>query len=139
MVRVYVLLLLVSNDSVLLLKRQNVDFGNNLFSLSGGECVYGETSANAIIREAKEELNISIKPEDLELVHTLSRNGTENNLILLFFKADKWSGEAILNEPHKHSELLWAPLNAIPDNMIPAHRQALDAIKNNIFYSEHGW
>ncbi len=139
MVKVYVVLLLILNDSVLLLKRENTGFGDGLYSFSGGGCEQDETPTNAVIREAQEELGVAIKLEDLELVHTLSRNGTENNLILLFFKASKWRGEVTNKEPNKHSELLWAPMNLIPDNMISAHKQALDAVKKNILYSEHGW
>lgn len=139
MVRVYVLLIVTLHDSILFLKRQNVDFGSNLFALSGGECVYGETPTQAAIREAQEELGITISPDDLELVHTLSRNGTENNLLLLFFKVDKWAGEITNKEPHKHSELLWAPTTQLPTNIIPAHKQALEEIAKDKIYSEHGW
>ncbi len=139
MVKVYVLLTLTAHNSVLLLKRQNVDFGNDLYSLPGGECEQNETPTNALIRETKEELGISLNPSDIKLVHTLSRNGTENNLLLLVFKADTWSGNITLNEPLKHSEYFWAPINNIPSNTIPAHQQALTAIRDNKTYSEHGW
>src|SRR5882757_3371192 len=112
MVKVYVILLLTLNDLVLLLKRKNAGFGDNLYSFAGGGCEQGETPIQALIREAQEELGIIINSGDLQLVHTLSRNGTENNLLLLFFKANKWLGEVTNKEPNKHSELLWAPLNA---------------------------
>ena len=135
----YVLLILVQDNSVLLTHRVNAKFGNGLYALPGGKCEENETATNAIIREAQEELGITLDKNGLQLVHTFHRKGTENNLVALIFKAEEWSGEIINNEPEKCDELAWFSLNQLPENIIPAHRHALECIKKNNIYSEHGW
>lgn len=135
----YVLLMLVHENSVLFTHRINAHFGNNMYALPGGKCELDEAATDAIIREAQEELGIVVDKHDLVLVHTFHRKGAENNLIALIFKAEKWSGEIINNEPAKCDELAWFRLNQLPEHSIPAHRQALECIRNGGAYSEHGW
>ena len=135
----YVLLMLTHNNSVLLMHRTNTSFGNGLYALPGGKCEQDENATDAIIREAQEELGITIAKCDLHLLHTFHRKGPEHNLIALIFRAETWSGEIINNEPAKCDELAWFDVHQLPNNVIPAHRQALECIGNNIAYSEHGW
>lgn len=57
----------------------------------------------------------------------------------VFLIADKWNGEPQNTEPHKCDDLSWFPLDNLPKNVIPYIRQALECVKNNIFYSEFGF
>jgi hypothetical protein len=50
-----------------------------------------------------------------------------------------WSGEITNTEPDKCDDLSWFKLDALPENTIPYIRQALEAHKNNIKYTEFGW
>ena len=136
---IYVLLRLVHNNSILLMRRANTTFGNGLYALPGGKCEHDEIATDAIIREAQEELSITLNKNDIKLAHTFHRKGTQDNFIALIFTTEKWSGEIINNEPEKCDELAWFALDQLPDNMITAHRHALECIKKQEIYSEHGW
>ena len=69
--RVAVYLVLTKNDQVLLTLRQNTGFADGLYSLASGHVDEGETIKHAMIREAKEEIGILIKPDDLKFVHAM--------------------------------------------------------------------
>lgn len=137
---IYVLLMLEKSGQILLTQRNdNASFGKNLWQLPGGRYEKGETATKALQREAQEELGIDIQPKDMELVHVVNRQGTENELMLLTFESDKWTGEPENKEVNKASDIKWFNINELPDNIIPAHKQALENIKSKVTYSEHGW
>ncbi|MDR3646154.1 MAG: NUDIX domain-containing protein [Candidatus Babeliales bacterium] len=136
----YVLLFLLnSNNEILLLRRFNTDFGSGQYSLPGGKVEDKETAKLAIIRETFEEVGIHIKPENLEFVHLLFRNGTEGVFDVACFKANQWSGEVTNREPKKADEIKWFSKNALPENLLPAHKQIIEMITQKIYYSEHGF
>ena len=102
----------------------------------------GETFTQCIIREAEEEVGIVLKPEDLEVVHVMHRNsGTaeDNERVDVFFTARQWQGEPQNREPHKCDDVSWFNLDELPDNVIPYIKQAIEGIKNRVYYSEYGW
>jgi len=136
----YVLLLLLNSQGELLLfRRINANFGNNQYCLIGGKIEAHETARQALVREAKEEVGIDIAIDDLVLQHTFHRKGTESEFFALIFSASQWQGTPVNNEPEKHADLAWFSLDALPATILPAHRQALGAIKRGLRYSEHGW
>jgi 8-oxo-dGTP diphosphatase len=92
-----------------------------------------------MIREAKEEAGIDLKAEDLNVVHVMHRKCPNEERIDLFIKARKWKGEPKNLEPHKCDDLRWFEIEKLPTNTIPYVRQAIDCIRNKIFYSEFGW
>lgn len=135
----YALLVLKKENEVLLLKRCNASFADKMYSLIGGKVEKNETFTAAIIREAYEEVGITVKKEDLHFVHVFQRKGTDNELIAVIFSAIKWEGEPFNREPSKHSEIVWFNLDHLPTNIIPAHKQALELIGKNNYYSEHNY
>ena len=135
-------LALIKDNKILLLRRFNTEYEAGNYSMVAGHVDSGETFTQCIIREAEEEAGIVLKPEDLKVVHTMHRNpGTsENNeKIDIFFIAERWEGEIVNKEPHKCDDLSWFNIDDLPENIIPAVRQAIDAIKNKVYYSEYGW
>lgn len=131
------LLLLNENSEVLLLRRKGVSFGDGLYSLPGGKIESGETALEAVKREAKEELDINV--EQLKLVHVVNRQGTETEFYVFVFKPDVWQGVPHNNESDKCDDMRWFSLDMLPQELIPAHRQAIECSQNKITYSEHGW
>jgi 8-oxo-dGTP diphosphatase len=135
-------LVLMKDNKVLLLRRFNTGYEDGNYSMVAGHVDQGENFTQCIIREAEEEAGIFLKPGGLEVVHVMHRNSrtAENNeRVDVFFVARSWQGEPQNKEPHKCDDLSWFELDNLPDNIIPYIRQALENIKNRIFYSEHGW
>jgi 8-oxo-dGTP pyrophosphatase MutT (NUDIX family) len=86
MVRLYVLTLLYINGTqhLLLGGRHTTGFGDGLYSLVGGKVESQERALAAIAREVYEEIGLIIEEQEFELIHTLHRQGTENELIRKF-------------------------------------------------------
>ena len=135
-------LTLLKDNKVLLLKRFNTGYEDGNYSMVAGHVDPGETFTQCIIREAEEEAGIILKPEDLKVVHFMHRDSKSNEFnerVDVFFMAEKWNGDITNREPNKCGDLSWFDLNNLPKNTILYIKQALDKIKNKIYYSEFGW
>ncbi|MBA4319541.1 MAG: NUDIX hydrolase [Flavobacterium sp.] len=135
-------LVLIKDNKILLQRRFNTGYEDGKYSMIAGHVDKGETFIQCIVREVKEEAGISLNPENLKVVHLMHRNsGTEENneRVDVFLIAEKWDGEIENKEPHKCDDLSWFDLDNLPSNIIPYIKQAIDCIKNKVFYSEHGW
>lgn len=129
-------LMLIDNENILLLRRYNTGYEDGKYSLPAGHLEPNETFKNAAIREAKEEINIDISGDDLEMVHMMQRNIANNNRIDVFFKAQKWNGDIRNLEPHKCDDLQWFPLHAIPETTIDYVKQAILSYNQGKVYNE---
>lgn len=135
-------LVLIKDNKVLLLRRFNTGYEDGKYSIVAGHVDRGETFTQCIIREAKEEAGILLSPDNLEVVHVMHRNShsaEDNERVDVFFTARQWQGKLKNKEPHKCDDLSWFDLDDLPNNTIPYIKQALESIKNRIYYSEHGW
>jgi len=132
-------LILMKGNKILLLKRFNTGYEDGKYSVVAGHLDGGETFMQCIIREAREEADIEIKPEDLEIIHVIHRKVPNEERIDLFIRAKKWKGKPRIMEPHKCDDLRWFEINSLPDNVIPYVRRAIKNIQKKVFYSEHGW
>ena len=135
-------LTLFKDNKVLLLRRCNTGYEDGNYSMIAGHVDPGETFTQCILREAKEEAGIILKPEHLKVVHVVHRNSGEpenNERVDVFFVAEEWEGEIVNKESQKCDDLSWFDLDHIPDNVIPFIRQVIEEIKNKNFYSEYGW
>lgn len=56
------------------MKRVNTGSDDNRFELPGGHLEEGEDIFSSLIREAKEELLIDLKEEDIKIKHLLQEN-----------------------------------------------------------------
>lgn len=134
-----VYLILIKENKILLLRRFNTSFMDGYYSLVAGHLDGGETFLGAIVREAKEEAGLIVKPGNLEVVHTMHRKVEDHERVDIFLTAKNWSGEPKIMEPNKCDDLRWFDLNNLPENTVPYVRQAIDKVRNKIFYSEYGW
>jgi 8-oxo-dGTP pyrophosphatase MutT (NUDIX family) len=135
-------LMLFKNNKILLLRRFNTGYEDGNYSVVAGHVERKESFTQCIIREAEEEAGILLEQSNLRVVHVMHRNsGTvENNeRIDVFFVAKKWKGEIVNKEPNRCDGLSWFYLNNLPENVIPYIKQAIDGIKDKIYYSEYGW
>lgn len=130
-------LVIIKNNKVLLMKRQNTGFCDNMYCLPAGKLENNESVSVGMIREAKEELDIDI--EKFEVNHVMNRKGNDFNRIDYFFIIKKYRGSIKNNEPNKCIDLIWADINSLPDDTIGYIEYAINCIQKNIKFSEYGW
>lgn len=131
-------LFLIRNGGVLLLRRYNTGYEDGNYSVPAGHIDGSETATEAMAREAREEAGITINLVDLKVVHVMHRKADEMR-VDIFFTAQNWMGEPVIQEPDKCDELKWFPLNNLPVNVIPYIKAALENYQAGILYSEFGW
>lgn len=133
-----VYLFLRKGVEILLGRRQNSGYYDRWYSVPAGHVEFGELPIGGLIREMKEELDITINSKDLRLVHIMYRakHDETGERLDLFFEAKKWSGEIKINEPHKCDDLRWFPVKKLPKNMMHHVKMALENVRKGIFYSE---
>ena len=92
----------------------------------------------AAIREAKEELDIDILPEDIEFSHIISNQESKTEGFYFFFTVKKFTGTIRNCEGDKCVEMRYMTLDEINNtkNVISITRQVLNAIANGQTYSE---
>jgi ADP-ribose pyrophosphatase YjhB (NUDIX family) len=131
-------LFLLRNKQVLLLRRFQTGYEDGKYSVIAGHIDGNEEIKVAMSREAREEVGIHIEPKDLTVIGVIHRKALEER-IDFFLVAKKWEGEIINAEPHKCDELAWFDLDALPENIIPYVRRALENYKQDIWFDSVGW
>ncbi len=138
-------LFLIQNGEVLLQRRANTGYEDGNWGVPSGHLVGDESATMAMVREAREEIGLTVDARYLQLVHMMHRRGTEggtdkeNERIDLFFVLTQWSGVPVNREPEHCDAVAWFPLTSLPDNTIPYIRFALNAYQSGTLYSERGW
>lgn len=118
---------------ILLSLRKNTGYRDGEYELPGGHVEEGEDLKQAMIREAKEELLIDIKEENLKIVHILHHyNGNRINFV---FRTNCYEGQIGIGEPGSCEKLEWFNINNLPINIIPKIKKTIEEIKQGIFYS----
>jgi 8-oxo-dGTP diphosphatase len=131
-------LFFLRGDEVLLLRRFNTGYEDGNYSVVAGHVEAGESVLQAAVREAWEEVGVSLKPGDMQVVHVMSRK-SEDERVDFFLTIKDWPGEIANHEPQKCDDLAWFPISALPDNIIPYVRFALEKYVNGDIFSEFGW
>ena len=131
-----VLLILRKENQVLLMKRANTGYEDGNYGFPGGHIEKGEHIFSAIIREAKEELGITLKKEDLTIFKVLQRKTADNFYIDFLITCDKWEGTLVNQESEKCDEIVWKDMHALPENVIPFMK---NIFKNNSIFCSFGW
>lgn len=132
------LLLRKLDGRVIFGRRQNTGFEDGAYGLPAGHLEAGESVIQALVREAKEEIGVTIVPEHVEFAHIMHSASTGGRAAF-FFTVLRWSGTPENCEPHKCSELAWFPLDALPDHLIDYVRVALQYIAADKPFSVYGW
>lgn len=132
-------LVLIKDSKILLIRRFNTGYEDGNYSMIAGHLDGEETFIQSIIREAKEESDIVVKKEDLDVVHVMHRKVPDHERIDVFILAKKWKGNPRIMEPDKCDDMRWFDIDKLPENVIPYVKQAIDNINKGIIYSEHGW
>ncbi len=111
-------LLLVQDGKILLQKRKG-KFTGGLYCPVAGHVDKGEGVIDALIREAKEEANITLDKDKLEIkmmAHLLNApyKGKQADIINYFIFTDTYEGVVKNLEPDKTESIAFYDLNALP-------------------------
>jgi 8-oxo-dGTP diphosphatase len=134
-----VYLVLRDGKDVLLSQRQNTGYKDGYYSLVAGHVDGGETAEDAMVREAREEVGITIEPTDLKFVyatHRLNEN-PDDEYVDFFFECSKWHGNIENLEPKKCGELLWANIEQLPRKIIEDVRDVLETYEKGAGYKSY--
>jgi 8-oxo-dGTP pyrophosphatase MutT (NUDIX family) len=133
--RMAVYLLLRRDDEILLSLRQNTGYRDGNWSVVAGHVEEGEGVVDALIRETKEEADIDIIGDDLEVAHVMYYCD-DHPYVNFFAICEKYSGEIRNTEPHKCGGLKFFKIGELPPNTFEAVQIALENIKTGKFFSE---
>jgi len=132
-------LILIENGKILLLRRYNTGYEDGNYSVVAGHIDGNESVIKAMQREALEEAGISIKDEDLKIVHVMHRKAKDRESIDYFLACEKYTGQIRIMEQDKCDELAFYDLDKMPSNVIPYVRKAIEDYRNNVPFSVYGW
>jgi 8-oxo-dGTP diphosphatase len=111
-------LFLLRPGQILLARRYNTGFEDGSYSVIAGHLDGAEPVTRAMAREAREEAGITIREEDLRLVHVMHRK-LRDEWIDLFFTTVAWEGEPMIKETDKCDDLRWFLLSDLPEHIVP--------------------
>lgn len=130
--------LIIKNDEgkILLQRREDTKLWLGYLALPAGHIDVGENAYDALIREAKEELDIDISIDNIIDIFVVNRR---NKSLLpyydIYFEIGKYNGTIKINEPNKCSELVWTDLDKLPNDMIDFEKVAIYNNLNGIKFS----
>jgi ADP-ribose pyrophosphatase YjhB (NUDIX family) len=131
-------LFLVREGSVLLLRRRNTGFADGSYSVVAGHLDGGEQVVAGTVREAREEVGITLDPADLHVVGVVHRLADDER-IDFFLAAETWRGQIRNAEPGKCDEIAWFPLDRLPENLVPYVARALQNYRRGVWFDSFGW
>jgi 8-oxo-dGTP diphosphatase len=129
----------IKGDQILLARRFNTGYEDGKYSLPAGHLDGDERSTHGMAREIVEETGVAVDPDNLRMVHMMHRKGPDDERLDLFFMVQQWEGDPVIVEADKCDELAWFSMGALPENVIPYIRSAIEAFRHGQFYSEFGW
>jgi 8-oxo-dGTP diphosphatase len=107
----------IYRDGRILLVRRARDPGRDLFSLPGGVVEAGETLAEAVMREVREETGLTVAPVQLaghrEVIVRDAEGRVERHFVILSFACRWRAGEATLSD--EVAETRWVAPNDLAD------------------------
>jgi 8-oxo-dGTP pyrophosphatase MutT (NUDIX family) len=135
-----VMLILERDGAVCLAERRGTGYADGLLNLPSGKAEPGESVYDAVIREAREEIGVTIERDALRIVHVMHfRNPEEEPRVGWFFTARHWDGEPRNMEPHKCAGLSWHPTDQLPVNTVPYNALGIAHYLKGEPFSAHGW
>jgi len=139
--RIAVYLLGKRGDTVLLAKRKNTGHMDGHWSLVAGHVFEGESSTQALLREAQEECGISLDASDLRLIGAMHHYSDPFDYVNFIFEADLTNHEPVNKEEHKCETLEFYPINQLP---VPMSEYILQIIQESFSDKDHwicefGW
>jgi len=136
--RAAVYLIMRKENKVLLIRRFNTGWMDGMYSLPAGHVDGNETVQAAMAREAKEEINLDILPEDLSVLHIMHRK-SDYEYFYFFLEAKKYTGILKNNEEDKCDEIKWFSIDSLPENTLAYVKEAFKQISEGKNFSSFGF
>lgn len=128
------------NNKILFVYRSNTDWMKDHYGLAAGKLEKDETFSQGVIREAKEEVGVSLDQKNLKQILTIHRRADDGNTwVDVFFEIKKWIGDPFNAEPELHGTIEWLNPKNLPQNVIPMIKFAIKQIEAGNSYAEYGW
>ena len=110
--RVRVAAIVVQDDHLLLVRHEKA--GRSYWMLPGGGVDYGETLAEALVREVREEACVAIAPERLVWVNDSIPPDRHRHIVNLYFIASVVSGIPQVGADARVVEAAWVSVADLP-------------------------
>lgn len=124
------------NGEILFQRRCGSKLWPDFLGLPAGHVDKGEDVYQALVREAREELNIDINVKNIEDTFVVNRiNKNLKPYYDVYFVIKNYKGIIKINEPNKCQELKWVLLDNMPDDVIEFEKIALTNYKKGIKFS----
>lgn len=130
--------LIIKNDEgkILLQRRQGTKLWPGFLALPAGHIDEGENAFDASIREAYEELGITITIRDISDSFVVNRrNKSLQPYYDVYLEVVSYEGQISIREPDKCSELMWCSVDQLPDDMIEFEKIAIQNNTKGIKFS----
>jgi predicted alpha/beta hydrolase family esterase len=126
---------IVLNDKgEMLLARRANRFGAGTYGLIGGKLKFGETFEKCMKRELKEEANLDVEEEDLEIIN-LANTITNKHFLQIGILVKKYKGTPTNMEPNKCDDIGFFDINNMPELFV-ATKPNIMLYKNKQFYNK---
>jgi len=118
-------MLIMDGEKVLIQKRKGTKLWPSYYALPAGHIDKGENQYDALVREAKEELDIILDTNDVINEYVVLRrnyfkidNKVLEPYIDYYFEIIKYQGIPNIVEKDKCDELLWVDVNNLPEPFV---------------------
>jgi 8-oxo-dGTP pyrophosphatase MutT (NUDIX family) len=137
------MLILTRRHEILLALRQGTGYCDGQYNVPSGKLEDGETILDAVVREAREEIGLSLTPDELRHGATVHcRNPEGQRRFGLFFAVEldvHRHGEPFNAEPHKCAKIEWFPIDMLPENTVPYTAAGVEALRSGISFRLAEW
>jgi 8-oxo-dGTP diphosphatase len=116
--------LVLQDGKVLLLQRKRPPEAGT-WSLPGGRVEFGERLEDAVVRELREELGVTVEVESLICVINHIVPDENAHWVAPAYRVRLVSGVPQNLEPEKTAAIEWFPLSSLPENLSISARSAL--------------
>jgi 8-oxo-dGTP pyrophosphatase MutT (NUDIX family) len=137
-----VFLVLHDGPALLLALRQGTGYDDGRWNLPSGKLEHGEDVLSAMVREAREEIGISLSPDSLRLATTVHRRAASHTRVGLVFAAASdppSQGTPVNAEPHKCGGIGWFPAGSLPAEMSAYSADCIEAYLHDRPFTLSGW
>ncbi|MDC9580982.1 8-oxo-dGTP diphosphatase MutT [Xenorhabdus sp. PR6a] len=117
-----------NSDNKIFITQRSIDSHmGGFWEFPGGKLEQGETPEQALIRELKEEVGITVM--HCELIDTIKHDFPDRSISLDFFLVDKWKDEPFGKEGQPSRWVLQSEL--VADEFPPANRSIVNFLTQN--------